>query len=189
MTTHRTQPMKDCIYFITFTCHNWIPLIELSGSYNNFYKWFNYLIQNYCRVNGYVIMPNHFHGLIYVDRESPKTINQIMANGKRFLAYGIVDNLKKLGKDDLLLKLQKAVSEKEKEKQKKHHVFIPSFDAKKCFSKKMIETKLNYIHRNPIQQQWKLVKEYTDYEHSSAAFYELDSENQYVTHYLETIYG
>jgi hypothetical protein len=33
--------------------------------------------------------------------------------------------------------------------------------------------KLNYIHRNPISGKWNLVNDYTDYEHSSASFYEL----------------
>jgi hypothetical protein len=37
----------------------------------------------------------------------------------------------------------------------------------------MIEQKLDYIHHNPVKGKWKLVDDFTDYHHSSAAFYEL----------------
>ncbi len=35
----------------------------------------------------------------------------------------------------------------------------------------MIEQKLNYIHHNPISGKWALTNDFTNYPHSSAAFY------------------
>jgi len=32
--------------------------------------------------------------------------------------------------------------------------------------------KINYIHMNPVSGKWMLVNDFTDYEHSSASFYE-----------------
>ncbi len=34
---------KDGIYFITFTCYKWMPLIELTNSHDLVYKRFDYL--------------------------------------------------------------------------------------------------------------------------------------------------
>jgi hypothetical protein len=33
---------------------------------------------------------------------------------------------------------------------------------------------LNYIHHNPVSGKWNLVNDYTDYEHSSVSFYDLN---------------
>ena len=118
-------------------------------------------------------MPNHFHALVYVNKESAE-INKLVANGKRFMAYEMVKRLKALNKTDLLKKLQKAVTLDAKSKGKIHEVFEPSFDCKPCYDKKFLEQKLDYIHRNPCSGKWNLVNEFTEYKHSSAAFYELD---------------
>jgi hypothetical protein len=61
------------------------------------------------RVNGYVIMPNHMHVLIeFINAE--KKINTIVSNGKRFLAYEIVDRLKNKKNNEILLQLAETVS-------------------------------------------------------------------------------
>jgi REP element-mobilizing transposase RayT len=77
------------IYFITFTCQHWLPLFEITKSYDTVYKWFDYLKTKGHHVRGFVIMPNHLHVLI--DFSSAKSINTIVSNGKRFMAYTIVE--------------------------------------------------------------------------------------------------
>jgi len=39
-----TKIDKEGIYFITFTCYDWLPLIELSHGYDAVYKFFAALI-------------------------------------------------------------------------------------------------------------------------------------------------
>lgn len=48
-------------YFITFTCQNWLPLFEITKSYNAVYKWFDYLATNNHNIRGYVFMLNHYY--------------------------------------------------------------------------------------------------------------------------------
>ena len=45
-------------------------------------------------------MPNHVHLFVYTNSE--QTIDKIIGNGKRFMAYEIVERLEKLGRGDLL---------------------------------------------------------------------------------------
>lgn len=52
------------IYFITFTCQHWLPLFQLTESYDTVYKWFAYLKTKNHFIKGYVIMPNHLHALV-----------------------------------------------------------------------------------------------------------------------------
>jgi hypothetical protein len=51
-------------------------------------------------------------------------------------------------------------------------VFEDSFDAKDCYSEEFIFQKLQYIHHNPVRKKWNLINDFTEYEHSSASFYE-----------------
>jgi hypothetical protein len=54
-----TVVQKQGIYFITFTCHQWLPLIELSEGYGSVYNFFEVLKRKGHTLTGYVIMPNH----------------------------------------------------------------------------------------------------------------------------------
>jgi hypothetical protein len=98
-------------------------------------------------------------------------LNRLIATGKRFMAYDIVNRLKDLGKENLLRELADGVRTNEELKGKKHQVFRLSFDARQCFDQKMVEQKLNYIHKNPVKGKWNLVDDFVLYPHSSAGFY------------------
>ena len=73
---------------------------------------------------------------------------------------------------ELMNRLQSEVKVMEKNKGQRHKVFESSFDAQECYSRKFIEQKLNYIHRNPVSKKWRLVSDFRDYEYSSASFYD-----------------
>ena len=156
--------------FITFTCYKWLPLIEITNSYDLVYKWFDYLKTKGHLVTGYVVMPNHVHALIYFSK-TEKPINKIVGDGKRFMAYEIVKRLKEQGKEDILLRLQEAVEATDKQRGKKHEVREDSFDFKICRTEKFMNQKLAYMHANPCVGKWKLALTPIDYEHSSARFY------------------
>lgn len=164
-----------------------MPLFEETTLYGYFDKWFDYLSQRHFHLTGYVIMPNHFHGLIYVSPEASVSLNRLIGNAKRFLAYEIVTRLKQQDRETLLDRLAGQVTEKERKKGKQHQVFRLSFDAKLCFSRKMVEEKLMYIHRNPVSGKWKLVEDWVDYQYSSAAFYEKGTEHPYLVHYMQIL--
>ena len=131
-------------------------------------------------------MPNHLHCLLLPTRPE-KSLNKLVSEGKRFMAYGIVNSLKKLNKHNLLNQLREGVQENEMKKGKQHQVFKLSFNAKVCFDEKMIEQKLDYIHHNPVSGKWSLVDDYVKYKHSSAVYYELNFKNKYITHYKDII--
>ncbi len=160
----------DGTYFITITCFDWLPLFEITKGYDCVYNWFNSLQKNRHYINGYVILPNHLHALISFTNNG-KNINTIVGNGKRFMAYDIVERLRKNNREILLTKLSNAVRPSDKKRGKLHEVFEDSFDCKECFTKKFIEQKLNYIHQNPCTGKWNLVARPEDYLHSSGGFY------------------
>jgi hypothetical protein len=131
-------------------------------------------------------MPNHFHVLLY-PTHTGTSLDKLVGDGKRFMAYDIVNTLKKQekeSKESILSQLRKGVQKNEKQRGKNHQVFRLSFDARKCYNLKMIEQKLQYIHHNPVSGKWNLVNDFVMYAHSSAAFYELDKQLPFqITHY------
>ncbi len=173
MTTRTLQPEKEIVFYCTLTCHQWISLFEIANLYDAIYNWFEFLKKANNKIVGYVIMPNHLHFLLYVDKDSP-VINKLIANGKRFMAYEIVKRLKQSGNVDLLNILANGVSEYEMKRGKRHQVFQGSFDCKPCYSIEFIEQKMEYIHHNPCAKRWNLADEFVNYLHSSARFYEMD---------------
>ena len=172
-------------YFVTFTSYKWYSLISEADAYAAFYKWFEYLKTIDVKVLGHVIMPNHFHGLFHIPIDCPQNLNQIVANGKRFIAYAIIANLEKDKKEYVLQELFASTTNREKDKGPKHKVFKDSFDAIAMLSRDMLIIKLDYLHRNPCQGKWMLAEDYTQYVYSSAVFYEKEEDNKWVTDYRE----
>jgi len=183
MSVRTVHVQKESIYFVTFTCYQWLPLIDKTKLYDFIYRWFDRISQQGISVLGYVIMPNHIHLLLYYP-DLPKSLNYYIGEGKRFMAYELIKRLKNSEDNNYLRLLESGVSLKQSGTGQTHRVFINSFDAKECFSKAMTEQKLNYIHENPVSGKWKLVDDYVSYDHSSAGFYELGETTNYpVKHY------
>jgi hypothetical protein len=78
-------------------------------------KWFDHLKDKGHYINGYVIMPNHLHALIAF-RNTGQSINTIVGNGKRFMAYEIIKRLEKQGETKLLHQLTLSVEAKDRER-------------------------------------------------------------------------
>jgi REP element-mobilizing transposase RayT len=172
MTIRKTLNYSNCIYYCTFTCYKWLNLFEITSIYDSVYKWFDVLSEkNQIRIVAYVIMPNHLHIILFVG-DSAKSINKVIADGKRFIAYEVVKRLKISGEKDLLKVLESGISIKDKKRGKLHQVFEESSDIKVLTSEYMIEQKIQYIHMNPVSKSWNLIHDYIKYEHSSAGFHE-----------------
>lgn len=185
MPVKQTIPYSSGTFFITFTCFQWLPLIEKTNGYDLIYNWFDILKSNGHFINGFVIMPNHIHIIIsFVNTD--QSINTIIGNGKRFIAYKIIERLEQAGEDQLLNFLSSHVESKRKNNNKQHNVWELSFDWKECNNPHFINQKLEYIHYNPCSGKWKLCTDPADYPHSSAKYYFDGMHAAYpVTHFME----
>lgn len=171
MMSVRTKiPFQSGVFFITFTCADWLPLFKDLDSYDLVYKWFDVLKQAGHVIHGYVIMPNHLHVIISF-KNVGKPINTVVGSGKRFMAYSIVKRLHKAEAFDVLDQMNLWVNETDKKRNKKHEVFEPSFDWKDCSSIDIAIQKLDYIHMNPCRANPPIVSDPIKYLHSSANQY------------------
>jgi len=161
-----TEP--NGIFFITFTCARWLPLFQMTDGYAAVYKWFDHLREHRHHIVAYVIMPSHVHALIAFS-SGPGSINTVIANGKRFMAYALVQRLQVQGNTEILEKMAGWVNPADRARKKLHEVFEPSFDRKECRTLRFTEQKVDYIHQNPCKAR--LAKLPEDYLHSSARYY------------------
>jgi REP element-mobilizing transposase RayT len=185
MPVKQTIPYNSGTFFITFTCHKWLPLIEKVNGYDIIYNWFTHLKNNGHYLNGYVIMPNHVHALISFTA-TKQSINTIIGNGKRFMAYEMIKRLQQNKETDLLLQLQNNVEASRKANNKQHEVWELSFDWKECRSREFTMQKLDYMHNNPCVKKWNLCNSPAEYAHSSAKYYITGEQGIYiVSNYLE----
>ena len=165
MPVKQSIPFNNGMFFITFTCHSWLPLIDKVDGYDIVYKWFDHLKGKGHFINGYVIMPNHVHALISF-KNTYQSINTIIGNGKRFMAYEIIDRLTNKNEMDLLKILSENVEKSGRAKNKLHEVWEISFDWKECRSPEFIIQKLHL--------------------HSSAKYYIENKERYYaITNFME----
>ena len=89
------------------------------------------------------------------------------------MSYEIINRLEIAENNVLLNHLKSLVTDREKKKGQLHIVFKDSFDAKAIYSHKFLMQKINYINNNPVSGKWMLAKDFIEYEHSSASFYEI----------------
>ncbi len=150
------------------------------------YLWFDILKKEHnAEVVAYVIMPNHLHVILHFHDEH-FNLNTIVANGKRFIAYEIINRLEQAANISLLSRLEKLVTERERKKGQLHKVFKDSFDGKAIITHAFLIQKINYIHNNPVSGKWMLAKDFVEYEHSSASFYEIQLVRHHQPlHYLD----
>ena len=158
------------IYFITFTCFRWQPLIQLTSGYDLVYNWFDVLSWKGHAITGYVIMLNHLHILLYYSGRG-SSLNTVVGNGKRFMAYAIVNRLNRRREISLLALMSHAVRASDRERGKKNEVWKESFDVKPYRTENFTLQKLHYIHNNSCAGKWRLAVTSFDYLHSSASFY------------------
>jgi len=79
-------------------------LFHIVNGYDVVYQWCDYLRSEGHYIVGYVIMPNHLHALLGF-KNTGKSINRIVGNGKRFMAYELVKKLKEQAEMELLNEL------------------------------------------------------------------------------------
>jgi len=113
----------------------------------------------------FVIMPNHIHIIVQFSEEYP--LSDVMRDFKKYTARQIYRQFSAEGNNKVLDMLQK---EGERVRQE-YKVWEDSYDARDIFSIEFLQQKMDYIHHNPCQPQWRLVEAPEEYPWSTAGFY------------------
>ena len=151
------------LYFYTASILEWHKLLKTERYKNIVLDSLNYLSKNgKIKVYSFVIMPNHIH-LVW---EMLEKNGREMPNAS-FSKYTGHEFLR-----DLTKNYPKALPYfQSEEKNRKYHFWQRNSLPVLLYNREITEQKVNYIHKNPLQEHWKLAKKSEDYFYSSANFY------------------
>ena len=158
------------VYFVSFAVVEWIDVFT-----RNEYKDILLDSLRYCHqekgmeIYAWCIMSNHVH-LIFSNMKDEKP-ELILGNFKRFTSKAIVaaikENLQESRKDWLLKQFEEAGKKSSNVKQ--YQLWRHDNKPIELWSNKVIDEKLNYIHKNPVEEG--LVFKAEQYVYSSAVDY------------------
>ena len=124
----------------------------------------NYLTDlNKINVYGFVIMPNHLHFIWKIlaknGKESPQG-SFLKYTAHQFRKILLNENPKKLERFAIY------------SFNKMHEFWQPDPLATPLYTRSVAIQKLDYIHRNPLAEHWRLAEKASQYKYSSASYYE-----------------
>jgi len=153
------------VYFWTDSIKEWRTLLD-NDTYKNIIIecWRELVTRKKITIYGFVVMPNHLHILWEMIDNNGKEMPYASFN--KFTSHQFLDSLRKISPE-------KIISYKEDDDgERKHRFWQRDALAVRMDSKEKAEQKLDYIHLNPLQEQWNLVNKPENYKWSSARFYE-----------------
>jgi putative transposase len=159
----------DHLYFVTTSVVNHIPLFKREPFIRIVLDSLHFFRTNKgILLFAFVIMPNHLHFIARFN-EAYK-LSDMIRDFKRHTARQIIRELQAKKSNKILETLTRANTDKRQQ----FKIWEDEYDARDIYSTEFLEQKMDYIHNNPCQPQWKLVELPEDYPWSSARFYLLD---------------
>jgi putative transposase len=161
--------------FITTTIVRWIPVFEDCPLAENCLRKFeDYRKAMGVSVYAYVLMPNHFHGIVKTSQKGD--LSELMRTWKSASARMLIESGERCHQDWLNSFQENAVEYKVRGQ--KYQVWMPRFDDFAIRNERELAIKMNYIHGNPMKHG--IIEKAEDYPFSSLKDY-LGGTNGYVT--------
>jgi putative transposase len=144
MTKPYTIRDQSGVYFVTFTVHQWVDVFTRNEYSEILIDNLNYCISyKGLMVFGWVIMSNHMHLIVKAKNEN---LSAVIRDFKKFTAKAIVkaivENPAESRKSWLLFTLTRS---------SKIQFWQKGYHGKEIFSDEFFESKLTYIHENPVK--------------------------------------
>ena len=90
----RTLLTNESIFFVTTTCHDWLPLLKDESNSRIIIESLQFCNKKYLvHLLGYVIMPNHLHLLLYF--EKVMRLSDYMRDLKKFTSGEVRRSIEK----------------------------------------------------------------------------------------------
>jgi REP element-mobilizing transposase RayT len=168
--------MSEYPQFFTSTIFLWKKLLKKDKYKDIIIESLRFLVkENRVVVYGFVIMPNHIH-LIWQMREGINP-SHLQRDFLKYTAQQIRFDLKN-NHPQVLEHFKVDLKDRSYQIWENRPLSIP------LWSQTVFKQKLDYIHKNPIQEKWKLVDIEEQYYYSSAKYYLLNEDDfGFITHY------
>jgi len=144
----RNNLANERLFFITTTVVNFVPIFKQSCYCEILLNNFKFYKQKYAfKILAYVIMPSHFHWIVYINPEKG-TISDIMRDIKKSSArqiFDLIEENKQLQYDLLFQEAAIGINDQNRK------LWMQRFDDEVILTREMLMTKIGYIHNNPVK--------------------------------------
>jgi|SRR6478735_7421071 len=158
-------------HFFTLTICGWIDLFTRKVYKDIVTDALKYAQQqNQLILNAYVIMSNHMHFIARANERQKKTLSDIIRDFKKFTHHQMMQVIESSEENRQAWMLhQFAYFGKYNPNNEAKQIWTNNNHPEECFTKAFTDSKLNYIHQNPVRAG--IVKNPEDYIYSSALNY------------------
>ena len=160
---------KNATYFLTMTVVDWIDIFTRSNHKRVIIESLKYCIENKgLNVISFCLMTNHLH--LIVNTNEPYELKDSIRDFKKFTTKAIIKQIisELESRREWMLEafMKKAKSSK---KHKNYKIWQTGNHAIEVYSSSFLWDKINYIHNNPVEEEF--VKTSEDWLYSSASNY------------------
>lgn len=154
------------LYFITAAICGWKHVLAESRYAEIVLGSLDWLRRaNRMELYAFVLMASHVHMVV---KPIDRTIGDLLQDFGSFTAHAILKQLRMVNREDLL-----GFFRLESRDPRHEHSIWQDMQAKNVYSKDFLRQKLDYIHNNACNKEWRLVEDRADYRLSSACYYDL----------------
>lgn len=164
--TYKPYHDQTHLYFVTGTIIHWLKLFEqecYSDIIFQSMEW--HRINNRMKLFAFVIMPDHLHWISIPI--NPLSISDNIQSFASYTAHQILRKAKLMGHERYLL-----IFVENAHPWKSHKIWM-NFQAKNIVTENFLSQKMEYIHNNPVEMGWCSSEDRSDYQYSTACFYDL----------------
>lgn len=154
------------LYYVTCTIAGWKPIFTDPVCADIVLQSLDWLHRHgHIQLFAFVVMPTHLHAII---KPLTATADQLVQRFASYTAHEILRQLRQDNKTELLAFFRQAAQE---DHDREHRIWEEAL-AKNVYSEAFLFQKMEYIHNNPVDRDWRLVTDRADYLYSSACFYD-----------------
>ena len=153
------------VYFVTFTVVGWLPVFIEESPCQILIDSLGYCIRNEAlRVNAYVIMPTHFHAVLFDEELDSGRLKSTLVSLRKFTARQLLDHCGEHAPSSFM-----SVFTLHAGNDRRHRFWQPTMHAESITTEPFWRQKVDYIHLNPCRSG--LVRHPEDWRFSSASFW------------------
>ena len=159
---------QDGAYFLTSTIVGWVDLFIRDSYKQLIAESLNYCVDNLkLQIYAYVIMPSHLHMIANAKNDD---LSKVIGSFKKFTSRELMKKIvtSQESRRNWMLPIFKKAGE-ENPRNKNYQIWQQKNHAEEVYSPKFTLSKINYIHKNPVEEGF--VERPEDYLYSSAKDY------------------
>lgn len=156
------------VYFVTFSVVKWLPVFVSEQAFQIITNCLAFCDANHgLRVNAFVIMPTHFHGILFHESFAANKLEAAVTNFRKFTGRQLADYCDRQLPACFAETFRAAAGD-----DRQRRFWQTSRHAVQIETESFWSSKFDYIHQNPCRKG--LVRRAVEWRFSSAGFWQSD---------------